>query len=129
MKRIGIVLLLLSLVAAAAFGDNSVFYPVRVDVVKIFAHGQGLRVLYRKGVNGLADVYIPAAWFVPGGKAELVRADDDPSFPYMTVFYKEGKFSHLRLYAKASANHDTWGVLPPDQGAGKFDVEEIKLQF
>lgn len=128
MKRISIALVLLALVSIAVFADTSVFYPVRVDVVKVFAHADGYRVVYRKGTSDFADVYLPMKWFVPGGKAELVR-EDDPSFPYMTVFYKEGKFDHLRLYVKANSKDSTWGILEPSAGAGKFNVEDIQLKF
>ena len=128
MKRFGIAVLLLALAASLSFAETSVFYPVRVDVVKVLAHADGYRVIYRHGANSLADVYLPSTWFVPGGKAELVRADD-PSYPYMTVFYKEGKFDHLRLYVQANSKDPTWGVMSPGDGVGKFNVEDLKLQF
>jgi hypothetical protein len=128
MKRFGIAVLLLALLASASFADTSVFYPMRIDVVKVLAHADGFRVIYRHGANGIADVYLPSSWFVPGGKAELVRADD-PSYPYMTIFYKEGKFDHLRLYVKADSKDQTWGVLSPGEGVGKFKDEDPKIQF
>jgi hypothetical protein len=128
MKRIGIAIVLLAVVSIAAFAETSVFYPVRVDVVKVYSHADGFRVLYRKGSVDVTDVYLPMKWFVPGGKAELVRADD-PSYPYMTVFYKEGKFDHLRLYVKENSRDETWGILDPSAGVGKFDIDDLKLQF
>jgi len=128
MKRIGIVALLLAVVSIVLIAETSAFYPVRVDVVKIYSHSDGLRVIYQKIGSGVADVYLPLKWFVPGGKAELVRAND-PSYPYMSVFYKEGKFDHLRLYAKEDYRDPSWGVLESSAGSGKFDAEDLKLQF
>ncbi len=126
MKRATVVLVLVAVIACALAADQSAFYPVRVDVVKVFSHSQGYRVLYRTGSSGIADVYLPARWFTSGGKAELVRGDD-PSFPYMTVFYKDGKFDHLRLYVIADQRDPMWGILAPSDGAGKFDSEDLKL--
>ncbi len=129
MKRALIVLGLVALVAVFTLSaETSSFYPLRFDVVKVYSHAEGYRVIYRKGSTGMAEFYIPAKWFVPGGKAELIRAND-PSFPYVVLYYKEGKFSHVRLYVKASMKDETWGVLEPDVGRGKFNVDELKPEF
>lgn len=130
MKRFILALFALLVVAATIGADTSDYYPVRVDVVKIWIHAEGYRVVYRKGMSDLADVWIPVGWFVPGGKAELVKAVD-PSYPYMIVFYKgQGTFSHLRLYAQQYAADPSWGVMTQEEGRGKFaGIGEIKLQF
>jgi hypothetical protein len=128
MKRATVVLVLIAFVTLGLAAADSAFYPVRVDVVKVFSHGDGFKVMYRKGTADVGVVYIPARWFVPGGKAEIVRANDS-SFPYMTVFYKDGKFDHLRLYVLADQKDLTWGVLPPDEGAGKFSSDDFKIDY
>ncbi len=128
MKRATLMVLLVAIVACAIASETSAFYPVRLDVVKVYSHADGYRVIYRKGSAGVADVYIPARWFVSGGKAELVRGND-PSYPYMTVFYKNGTFDHLRLYVLADQNDSTWGLLSPADGAGKFNSDDLKLDF
>jgi hypothetical protein len=128
MKRATLIALLVAIVAYAIASETSAFYPVRLDVVKVYSHADGYRVIYRKGSASVADVYIPARWFVSGGKAELVRGND-PSYPYMTVFYKNGSFDHLRLYVLADQNDSTWGLLSPADGAGKFNSDDLKLDF
>jgi hypothetical protein len=128
MKRILIAAILLVLLTTPLVSQTSEYYPIRVDVIKVYSHAEGMRVIYRSGSTGFADAYIPASWFTAGGKAELVSAND-PSYPYMTVFYKNGAFSHVRLYVKASTSDSSWGVLPPEAGRGKFDIEELKLKF
>jgi hypothetical protein len=128
MKRATLVIALIAFFACAIAAETSAFYPVRVDVVKVFSHADGFRVVYRKGTSDVASVYIPARWFVPGGKAELVR-DNDPSFPYMSVFYKDGAFDHLRLYVLSDQRDTTWGVLAPAEGAGKFQSDEFKIEY
>jgi hypothetical protein len=128
MKRAALVIVIIAFVVMGLAAADSAFYPVRVDVVKVFSHGDGFKVIYRKGTMDVGAVYLPARWFVPGGKAELVRAND-PSFPYMSVFYKDGKFDHLRLYVIADQRDLMWGVLPPDEGAGKFTSDDFKIEF
>jgi hypothetical protein len=128
MKRATIIVVLIAILACAVAADSSAFYPVRIDVVKVYSHAEGFLVLYRKGSSDVASVYIPARWFVSGGKAELVRGQDS-SFPYMTVFYKNGQFDHLRLYVLADQTDLTWGILSPSEGKGKFDSDDLKLEF
>jgi hypothetical protein len=128
MKRATMALVLIAFVSLGLAAADSAFYPVRIDVVKVFSHGDGFKVVYRKGTADVGAVYLPVHWFVPGGKAELVRAND-PSFPYMTLFYKDGKFDHLRLYVLADQNDLTWGVLSPSEGAGKFGADDLKMDF
>jgi hypothetical protein len=128
MKRATIVLVLIAIVSLGLAAEASAFYPVRIDVVKVFSHGDGFKVVYRKGSSDVGAVYLPARWFVPGGKAELVRATD-PSFPYMTLFYKDGKFDHLRLYVLEDQKDETWGVLTPAEGAGRFTADDLKIDF
>jgi hypothetical protein len=66
MKRISIAFLLLVLVSIAVVAETSAYYPVRVVVVKVYAHSDGFRVLYRKGSVGIAEAYIPSRWFPRG---------------------------------------------------------------
>ena len=128
MKRATIILFLIAVVAGVLASETSAFYPVRLDVIKVYSHADGFRVIYRKGSSDVADVYLPARWFVSGGKSELVRGNDT-SFPYMTVFYKDGKFDHLRLYVLADQGDQMWGLLSPSAGAGKFNSDDFKLDY
>ncbi len=128
MKRTAIALAIILAAAAGLVAATSAFYPVRVDVVKVYTHGDGVLVIHRKGSTDIGQCFIPARWFVSGGKAELVRGTD-PSFPYMSVFYKDGAFSHLRLYVRADSRDSMWGVLNPEDGKGRFDSEEFKIEY
>jgi hypothetical protein len=128
MKRTAIVLALLVIAAVGLAAETSAFYPVRVDVVKVYTHGEGFLVIYRKGSTEVGQCYLPAKWFVSGGKGELVRGEDS-SLPYMSIFYKDGKFDHLRLYVKADSRDTMWGVLSPQDGAGKFNFDDLKIEY
>jgi hypothetical protein len=49
----------------------------------------------------------------------------------MTVFYKDGKFSHVRLYVRKERSHESWGDVPLNVNIDdRFEgVEGITLQF
>jgi len=128
MKRTAIALAIIIAAAAGLVAATSDFYPVRVDVVKVYTHGDGVLVIHRKGSTDIGQCFIPARWFISGGKAEMVRGND-PSFPYMSVFYKDGKFSHLRLYVRADSRDSMWGVLNPEDGKGRFDSEDFTIEY
>jgi hypothetical protein len=119
---------LLALVACALAAETSEYYPIKVDVVKIYSHGEGFRVVYRRGQFDVSDVFLPKRWFVPNGKAVMYRGTG-PAYPYMVVYYKEGKFDHVKLYVQDSMQHESWGYIEPSEGRGKFEHEEIKLLF
>ena len=128
MKRATIILILIAIIACSLAAETSAFYPVRIDVVKVFSHTDGYKVIYRKGTSDVAALFLPGRWFSSGGKGELIR-DNDTSFPLMTVFYKDGKFDHLRLYVLADQKDPTWGILAPAEGAGKFDSDDLKVEY
>lgn len=114
---------------ATSIKNPSDMYPFRLDVVKVYQHSLGYRVVYRVGESDFADAYIPIEWFKAGGKAQLIRSND-PSHPYMVVYYREGKFSHVRLFVKDFPKDPTWGILEPGPDvAAKFKVEEIVPKY
>jgi len=49
----------------------------------------------------------------------------------MTVYYKEGEFSHVRLYVHRWQDHQTWGNVPQNINIDSYfeGVETIDLQF
>jgi len=113
---------------SASIASPADIYPVRVDVTRVYSHNQGYRVVYRKGESSFAEAYIPSTWFVPGGKAVLVRGRG-PQYPYMFVYYKEdGSFSHLKLFVLQNFKDPSWGIIEGDPG-DRFKVETVKLEF
>jgi len=109
---------------------ESELYYKNITLEKIYPSGGGYAVRYRKGFS-LATVYIPFEWFGSGGKAEIINLPRGRSWPSMSVYYKEGEFSHVRLYVHPQASHQTWGVVPPNAKIdGNFEgVETIKIEY
>jgi hypothetical protein len=103
-------------------------YPLRLDVTKVYIHAEGYRIVYRKGSVSFGDAFIPASWFVPGGKAQLVP-QRGPAIPYAVVFYKENKeFSHIKLYVHSVLTHESWGRMTGDVG-DRFKADTLVLNF
>lgn len=128
-RRIVVLLVLAALALGLVAADTSSYYPVRLDVLKIYSHADGYRVLYRRGPMGTADLYVPITWFVPGGKAEIVFGHDK-AFPYAMVFYKDGKFDHIKIYASSWRDDPSWGEIDYQAGKGKFDnITDLQVKF
>jgi hypothetical protein len=111
---------------------ESEYYYVNVPIEKIFAYRNGFVVVYRKGINKMVRTYLPGEWFISaGGKAEQINLSSGNAWPYLTIYYKSGEFSHIRLYVRREQTHETWGVVPMQINIDEYfqGIEEIRLEF
>ena len=111
---------------------ESEYYYYNIPIEKIYAYRMGYVVIYRKGVNQMARTYLPDEWFTTvGGKGELIGLSSGTEWPSMSVYYKSGKFSHIRLRVRRDRSHETWGVVPLTVNLDKYfeGVEEVRLEF
>jgi hypothetical protein len=111
--------------------DSDMYY-VNVSVERVFPSKLGYIVQYRKGTNGVGTIGLPIAWFeAAAGKAELINLPRGLSWPTLTLFYKDGNFSHLRLYVHRAKGHSTWGNIPQNADVSVYfkDQETMKLEF
>jgi len=120
--------------SAQSQGVESDLTYINVSLERIWAHRLGYVVQYRRaGIGGrVARVYIPADWFMSGdGRAQIVALPQGPSWPSMSVFFRGGEFSHVKLYVHRSPLHQTWGSVPMATNIdAQFDgVESIEIQF
>lgn len=111
--------------------QDSEYYYVSVPIEKIYVYKGGYIVLYQRGFR-LTRTYIPMEWFTnPTGKADLITMGSGSNWPYLTIYYKEGEFSHIRLYVRRSRGHETWGVVPFNVDLDSYfrNIEEIHLDL
>ena len=111
---------------------ESEYYYFNVPIEKIYSYRLGYIVIYRKGINQMARTYLPYDWFSEaGGKGELVGLGSGKEWPSMTVYYKSGEFSHVRLRVRRHKSHASWGVVPLTMNIDDYfkDIEEVKLEF
>jgi hypothetical protein len=130
MKR-AIACALLLMLALAAFGqEQPKVYVKSVPILKIMSHPEGYKVLYLKSDMKVTELYLPYRWFTQaGGKAEIVFGND-PSYPYFSVFYVDGKFDHIRLYVIENIQDPTWGILRLTEASySDFNVESLNIEY
>ena len=111
---------------------ESEYYYYNVPIEKVYTYRTGYIVIYRKSANLMARTYIPSNWFTDiGGKGEIIGLGSGSEWPSMTVYYKSGEFSHVRLRLRRARSHETWGVVPLNINIDDYfkGIEEVQLEF
>jgi hypothetical protein len=138
MKKMVFSLIILAALSVPLFaqkiseGKESEYFYVNVPLEKIYPYRKGYVVQYRKGVNQMGRAYLPVEWFEQAAsRAELLYLGPGNSWPYLTVYYKNGAFDHVRLYVHRSRTHETWGSVSLTVNIDdRFEnVDDLKLEF
>lgn len=123
------------LIAGIAGAEKSEYFVKTVPVFKVYQHRLGYRVAYTKSDHTLGFLYVPHEWFVRKAgtddptKAELVMGTGE-SYPYFSVFWKNGEFHHIRLYLKQDLRDSTYAELDNAEAFdARFDVETLDPEF
>ncbi len=130
MKR-AIACLLLLMLGFLAFGQELPnVYVVTVPILKILSHPEGYKVLYMRSSMQVDELYIPHRWLSKsGGKAEIVFGKE-PSYPYFSAFYRDGKFDFIRLYVIDDVKDLTWGILRKTEASNAaFGGETLDIKY
>jgi hypothetical protein len=126
-----IALLVIPAVSSQENDDDSVnLHVMTVYVQEIAPHPQGYRVIYTRSDLYAGVVYLPSRWFtVAGGKGEILYTIGR-SAPYMEVYYVDGEFSHVRLYAQRNRMHPSWGNLSGAEDlSDEFAAETLQINY
>lgn len=133
MKHVFAFVALSFLFVLGASASESPFYVKTVSVAKIVSHEAGYRVTYLTNKFEGRSIYIPMDWFYQTGanrtddgfmKAEVIRGMGE-QYPYMQIFWKEGKFHHLRLFVVDNYSDRSWGVVADPKALGAmFDPKK-----
>jgi hypothetical protein len=139
MKKLSLVVIVASFAAGLPVfaqtsmeGRDSEYYYVNISLEKIYPYRAGYIVQYRKGLYQYGRTYLPSEWFTnAAGKGEILTLPSGQAWPSMTVFYKNGEFSHVRLYVHRWQSHRTWGNVPQNVNLDhNFDnIETLKISF
>jgi hypothetical protein len=111
---------------------ESEYYYKNVALERIYPYRNGYVIQYRRGLNRMEMAYLPLEWFTTtAGKGEIITLPKGKAWPSLTVYYRNGEFSHVRLYVHHMASHQTWGSIPQTVNIDdRFEnVEEIRLKF
>jgi len=138
MKKLVILLILFALVMPVFAQNNSNsddqdrIYYINVPVERIIPTSTGYVIQYRNSSSLLGIVGIPNEWFTDAASsAEIIRLPPGLDWPTMSVFYRNGEFSHIKLYVHRSRAHMTWGNIPQGTDVSRFftDKESFKINF
>ena len=114
------------------FTHESDFYYFNLPIERVFVHRLGYVIIYRRAGNHMSRAFIPINWFTDiGGKGEVVYLGPGSEWPSMTVYYREGEFSHVRLRLRRNRGHESWGLIPLNfRMDDQFEnIEDIRLEF
>ena len=137
MKKIIFALIFLAMLTPAFSQNNNRntetdMYYINVPIEKIYQTSLGYVILYRKGTNQLGTVSVPNEWFTDAaGRAEMMRLPSGPDWPTMSVFFKNGEFSHVRIYVHRVSGHRSWGLFPGTVDVRQYftDTENFNIEF
>ena len=130
MKKLIIILILAAMVIPAFAGDN--MYYINVPVERIIPTKDGYIIQYRSSGNVISTIGIPNEWFYDSaGSAEMVKLPAASDWPTMSVFYRNGEFSHVRVYIHRVKSHRTWGNIPMGTDVSRFftDKESFAIRY
>lgn len=127
--------LLVGLVAGIAAAqeqdsEEGSLFAVTIPIERVYPHRLGYEVVYAKSDLYPGVAYLPGRWFTgAAGKGEIIAVQNS-AVPYMTVYYRNGEFSHVRLYVHTSRSHSSWGVLRSGVDlTEEFSVETLDLDY
>ncbi len=134
MRKIAAIVVLAVLACSAAFAQQTTakdVYVKSVRIARVYPNGLGYRIIYFKSTLEYAEMYIPTTWFSFSGtsKANVIWGESD-EFPYMSIYYADGKFDRILLYLHSNMRDVTWGTLPPGIDlTSQFNVQEPPRDF
>jgi hypothetical protein len=78
----------------------------------------------------LHSVYMPTKWFGKSAGYGEVIYGEHPSAPYMSIWYKDGKVDHFRLYVSQHLDDPSWGTFRrTGVSESDFNVEELTIIY
>ncbi len=132
MKKTLILALILAALAFGLYAENieSNLYYKTFPISMVSPAREGYRIVYMKSDMKYHVFYCPMEWFLgAASQGEIIYGDGD-AFPYFTVYWKDGEFSHIKLYLHKSKLDPSWGDLPEGRDySDKFNVSEPQLEY
>ena len=139
MKKVVLLLVLASLFMGSAlfaedpsniFGESGYYY-FNYPIETIYTHSLGYLIVYRKNSNFMGRTFVPLEWFTgKSDKGEIVFLGSGTEWPSMTVYFRDGEFSHVRLRLRRHRAHESWAFAPSNLDLNRHfqDIEELVLQ-
>jgi hypothetical protein len=131
MKRITVLLFVVVMFVAVPLAAQDAqttdgFFSVTIPAYRIYPHPKGYVFTYRKNSIETGRLFFPYEWFhktvsneepVKGLLRVLNKVD---IWPRVSIFYRDGQFSYVKLYIRSEMAHESWGVI---SSGVNFDAE------
>jgi hypothetical protein len=130
-KKLALIVLLVFGVTLFASAQETEIYVKTLYIERIYPTSLGYRIDYRRESSMLlATSYVPLDWFGgPAAKARLIN-ERSRNVPFVSVYYKDGEFSHLVLFVHPNIQHVSYGRLQlTDENRAEFDIEEPDFRY
>jgi hypothetical protein len=123
-------IVMLLFVCGSIWADESELFVKTIPITKIYTHRLGYKIVFPAGQLRSGESYLPYEWFRgAGSKGEIVWGGHH-SIPYVSIFWQNGEFHHLRLYLNRDSSDPSWGTLTDSPELSRnFDVETIRLEY
>jgi hypothetical protein len=137
MKKAGILLAaaFLMLASLPAFSQaqpypKDAYYKV-VPIAKIWSHQLGYRIQFWSSKSTMNEIFVPITWFNKGTESKAdIYYGNDKQYPYFAIFWVDGKFDHIAIYALDDYHSLSWGVYEPAADpTSQFNVQDVPLNF
>lgn len=123
-------LVLLGATLGAQETEDSTVFPVTVPVLQVYQHQLGYWAVYQKSDLTPGQAFLPFAWFNEATGQGEVQFVNHRSAPYMTVFYRDGEFSHVRLVVPSNRQSRAWRAVPSGLDlTQEFNIDTLELEF
>ncbi len=112
------------------FEKESEFYYYNVPILKIAPHKLGYYIIYRRSNLRTGEMFIPKEWLDRRDQRAVLNRTEDNIRPYVSVFFKNGEFDHVKMVVARDIKHPTWGVLQVGSLYDeKFKAETLNLEY
>lgn len=118
-------------------GDS--FFCVTIPAYKIYPHSKGYIFTYRKNSVEIGRLFFPYEWFwnKPGGSEGAIKGvpitlrPGNTVWPHVSIFYRNGEFSYVKLYTRQDVGHQSWGLrsMSPGFDAAFENADPPILEF
>ncbi|MFP4643413.1 MAG: hypothetical protein ACLFM0_03555 [Spirochaetales bacterium] len=139
MNRIALflsVLLLAGLIsgtsAVAQENEEPEMYARSFYIRRVYPNRLGYRIIYTNDTGQNQELYVPLRWFRrdDGIQTAEIRHGRNESYPYMEVFWRDGEFSHMKIFVRQDYSHDSWGSWDaPSDVEDLFDIDEPEFNL
>ncbi len=118
--------------AVAQQNDEPEMYARSFYIHRVYPNRLGYRIIYSNDSGNRHELYVPLSWFRHDNDMQTaeLRHGRNEAYPYMEVFWRDGEFSHMKIFVRRDYTHESWGSWDaPDNVDELFDIDEPEFNL